>query len=342
MPTTVGFGAHGSYAGLQKIAVWTDEGPERAKREKALGWFNRTLETSKAEKARFARMVDRLMHRSRTANTAAEAQRCLDELEVALYSLPDGSRDADGELYHATQVAYSAEEAREERRRLRLEIDHLREFLKPGFEVKFKTASCYEAPQRVLYSRDVAARQRREDRASREETLRWKREEERTADRMDDALQRDAVGAVGEHRSVVADGRRARSAFVAAANLAARRVDAVAARGEDWVYDTCAPVRAHSCKANVESFDWIKDRRPDDAGYVLQARGHRSNAPQLRRLGPRRRGPVPPRREAPTHLGLGDALRDDDRFAAPAPKPAAQDCTVVTRFRRKPATWFYD
>ena len=151
MPTTVGFGAHGSYAGLQKIAVWTDEGPERAKREKALGWFNRTLETSKAEKARFAKMVDRLMHRSRTATTAAEAQRCLDELEVALYSLPDGSRDADGELYHATQVAYSAEEAREERRRLRLEIDHLREFLKPGFEVKFKTASCYEAPQRVLY-----------------------------------------------------------------------------------------------------------------------------------------------------------------------------------------------
>ena len=97
------------------------------------------------------------------------------------------------------------------------EIDHLREFLKPGFEVKFKTASCYEAPQRVLYSRDVAARQRREDRASREETLRWKKEEERTADRMDDALQRDAVGAVGEHRSVVADGRQARSAFVAAA-----------------------------------------------------------------------------------------------------------------------------
>ena len=77
MPTTVGFGAHGSYAGLQKIAVWTDEGPERKRREKVLNWFNRTLEKNKAEKTRFNKQVDRLLHQSRTAKDAEEAQRRL-------------------------------------------------------------------------------------------------------------------------------------------------------------------------------------------------------------------------------------------------------------------------
>ena len=59
-----------------------------------------------------------------------------------------------------------------ERRLLREEIDYLRGFLEPGFEVKFRTASCYESPQQRLYSRDIARRQRSEDRAARAETLR--------------------------------------------------------------------------------------------------------------------------------------------------------------------------
>ena len=346
MPTTVGFGAHGSYAGLQKIAVWTDEGPERKRREKVLNWFNRTLEKNKAEKTRFNKQVDRLLHQSRTAKDAEEAQRRLDELEVALFCLPDGSRKQDARLYHDTQQAYSKVEAREERRRLRLEIDYLRDFLKPGYEVKFKTASCYEEPRKRLYAREIARRQRSEDRESRSMTVKWHSEEEKMADDMDQSLQRDAVGAVAEHRANVADQRAARSAMTAAANLAARRKDAVDERGEDWNYDVPAPVRKHSCKANQESFDWIKDRRPTDEGFVLLSRGNRSNPPQLRQLGPRRRGPVPPRREAPTHLGLArlpfNAHFGDDDVGKPPHKVPEQDCTVETKFRRKPATWFYD
>lgn len=189
MPTTVGFGAHGSFAGLQKIAVWTDEGPERRRREKALGWFNRTLEAGKKEKGRHRAVVERLMHRSRTASDAATAQRVLDELEVELFCSPDASRRADVELYHAAQVNYSAAEAAEERRLLRAEVDYLRGFLTEGFGVKLRTNSCYEAPRRRLYSRSVAEAQRREDRAARTETLRWKNEEERTSDAMDASLQ---------------------------------------------------------------------------------------------------------------------------------------------------------
>ena len=49
---------------------------------------------------------------------------------------------------------------------------------------------------------------------------------------------------------------------------------------------------------------------------------------------------------APTHLGLArlpfNAQFGDDDVGKPPHKVPEQDCTVETKFRRKPATWFYD